>query len=994
MADRKGAFRGGQGQGGGFDRRNQHDDARAQQPGNTPARPSGPTPTPLNPAFNPSAGAFQPGPQKSSNRQTTTYANTQSQPVAHSAGGRSSFVSNQARQHSQYAVADNHDQPSASAQAPRGPGQLNRTPLRAGNDRPEPQMQRYNPRNHTGQDNPQIRGRRQEVAQQPREGDNYDYADKLETASTDLEGATRRVKEHAKELVRNPPRPKPTKQATTHDGKTAQAAQNSAEATAAATKPPTDNIAGSEALPLTEEAMSNRSDLTIRQVVKDAETAKFHYGLRASFGHEGQDAEIATNYLTVKTPNYIHVYHVDMTRAHDKDRKPIVVRKKADRMLVMEKLHVDVRELQDRPRFWVYDAHTIWSTKKVFPQGVLGTAVYTTPALGMYYDSEMGTRLHLEQVDIRYTHQIDLSQPVARLMYDASDIPLDESLPSVLIRGLNAFFANHVNGHRNGIVSIGGNRSFAQVPGSSLGKEKVSHIRALTGFSLSTRPGNSAFLLNISTAASPFFRKMTVRDFMDRAWDSGKDEREINAMLRGVKAEISHDTHGGSQPPRPIKTRFITEVICTGYEPCPLGPAPYPNTTLESFYDGMQWRTHAEFPTTPFAVVRSDWPVNVGKAVTYNNDMRNAEGSEWFPASQLQIVEWQAVRGILTSDETSGMIKVALRTPQMNANMLLGTQNLQQGLSHFGFAGASDGNNQAGLAAFGMEAGRQLLKIKGRWLGAPVVSYGEQPARDEGDQGSAAGRGGRGGSGRGDYGGRASRGGRGGIGGRGDSGATTEPSVSQQGVARVEHASWNLDQIQFCQPSTVTDLPITNFSEANDAAVKDVKKIMVKALVHAGLVPKNPRIPENITCPPNRKYEHTAKFEDVIQKDFPRISSGTTTLVLLQQKSFDRYATIKRIGDLKLGVNTICLNSSETVWRKQKWAFNQPVAANLALKYNLKGAGYNHVLEDGAFKPLDRTRLFLEQMRLILAPTPHLAAHPLHVWSEVSTNASCCSLAR
>ena len=158
----------------------------------------------------------------------------------------------------------------------------------------------------------------------------------------------------------------------------------------------------------------------------------------------------------------------------------------------------------------------------------VGAPAWTTQAAGLFYMNEMGVQLHLDQVEITYVHDIDMSRPVAELMYDDAVTAMDENLPSVLIRGLNAFFTHHVMRSTGNVVTTGGHRSFEQTRGYILGprSHQSYHIRALKGSSLSTRPGNDQLFLNVNTATSPFFSDMTVADFIHGARQSRRPGRE------------------------------------------------------------------------------------------------------------------------------------------------------------------------------------------------------------------------------------------------------------------------------------------------------------------------------------------------------------------------------------------------------------------------------------------------------------------------------------
>lgn len=86
------------------------------------------------------------------------------------------------------------------------------------------------------------------------------------------------------------------------------------------------------------------------------------------------------------------------------------------------------------------------------------------------------------------------------------------------------------------------------------------------------------------------------------------------------------------------------------------------------------------------------------------------------------------------------------------------------------------------------------------------------------------------------------------------------------------------------------------------------------------------------------------EVEDAALRDlFDRISKGATKmlLVILPDTTASRYSRIKLWGDVKFGIHTVCAVASKMLNEKgQNMYF-----ANVALKFNLKRGGYNHMLE-------------------------------------------------
>jgi eukaryotic translation initiation factor 2C len=84
-------------------------------------------------------------------------------------------------------------------------------------------------------------------------------------------------------------------------------------------------------------------------------------------------------------------------------------------------------------------------------------------------------------------------------------------------------------------------------------------------------------------------------------------------------------------------------------------------------------------------------------------------------------------------------------------------------------------------------------------------------------------------------------------------------------------------------------------------------------------------------------------------------SKPSFVLVLLDSNDSAIYAAIKRIGDVDLGVHTVCmLLEKATNGPKQAQYF-----ANVALKVNAKLGGINHVLDNAAMRWLTTSRTMI-----------------------------------
>lgn len=89
-------------------------------------------------------------------------------------------------------------------------------------------------------------------------------------------------------------------------------------------------------------------------------------------------------------------------------------------------------------------------------------------------------------------------------------------------------------------------------------------------------------------------------------------------------------------------------------------------------------------------------------------------------------------------------------------------------------------------------------------------------------------------------------------------------------------------------------------------------------------------------CHPDASESHIRDaFKSQLGVPSPKI-----VLVFLPDKDTDRYARLKRVADVELGIHTVCMNWTKAV------KCQPPYFGNVALKLNLKLGGINHRLDD------------------------------------------------
>ena len=703
------------------------------------------------------------------------------------------------------------------------------------------------------------------------------------------------------------------------------------------------------------------------------------WGLRTAFANGQNSTKIVTNHLTMQWPNTIYVYTLDMIRGLDNNNNEISVKKQWDKMEIVRQLATQnhVAQMQTNTASWVSDGDLIWSTVELFqlpaplnqlPPGQHHTApanqrhpvLATITQPPVTYTNEMGSNLTMRQVSIYYNQTITLNRDMATLFFDNLATGFNDSVPGIITRGLNAFFTKHVRGqqgvNRNAVTMSGLNKSFRNF-GTPLDPPTNPMLRAVRGFFLSMRPGIENMYLNISSGTSPFFEPMTVYEWIRRN-QGRRTPHEIYQALKGLKVQITYKTNGQHTPLQ--RVRLIncppSGQIISAVSPSPLpnaNPNPPPPTysshnrarnpaniqCLQDWYDPANgFAQHQDFPNPPInqSLNANDYAINVGR-----DPNRTPNESEWYPASCLQILEWQPFRGRLTGAQTAQMVRVAIQQPHPHrdliesdrqANLPAPGQQYQNhhstegGISHFGFA-RNGQLTQGLLQALGMSAGVHFMQIPGEWLAPPTVLYAAGQAPHPGPN-------------------------------------HQRPRWYREAGFRgqITEARWNVANAGFVERATIQRCPVLILCAGNpnpgDQAQGHVlpanfDHMLRQQLFQHGILPQNLR--NTLPIPKIQHVITSASFSQQWENDFRtalqlvNACPHEVVMVVLAENDAPHYSLIKKIADCEQGVKTIVAAADKSL-RPGNW--DEQTVSNIAMKYNIKSARATHRLGDNALQPL------------------------------------------
>ncbi|MCJ1312052.1 hypothetical protein MMC25_005726 [Agyrium rufum] len=260
----------------------------------------------------------------------------------------------------------------------------------------------------------------------------------------------------------------------------------------------------------------------------------------------------------------------------------------------------------------------------------------------------------------------------------------------------------------------------------------------------------------------------------------------------------------------------------------------------------------------------------------------NKENPSYLPMEACEVLGGQNCRAKLNSDQTKNMIRFAVQRPTANANSIS-----TDGLATIGLISVANSK----MRSFGIEAPPKLITVPGRVLEGPRVKY------------------------------RAT-------------------------LVNARDGGWNMNQIKFnnsmslpkwgylavrCQGLRAPSYSPTTLAPTIQSFIAELKNCGLNAA--AGGAPISEGISLNSSNDIRTVEEGLASLKDQGLK---------LALVIIPENNAILYNTIKHVGDVKVGIHTICVVGND----KKFLTTNRPeqTYANIALKFNLKLGGTNQVL--------------------------------------------------
>ena len=462
------------------------------------------------------------------------------------------------------------------------------------------------------------------------------------------------------------------------------------------------------------------------------------------------------------------------------------------------------------------------------------------------------------------------------------------------------------------VANVGGNK-FYPFQGDPLAQifDLGGGLQALRGYFSSVRPAIGRLLVNINVTSGAFYKPIPLIEVMREIDVPTLEEREVFLQMLKVKAIYIKD---GKTEPFMIKDKKTL----VGFARNPRGGNAHKVTFK---YTNPAVPGAREQDITVFEYFRKHHGITLKRPELPVLNVGTRADPQYMPAELCTVLPGQAYRKLLPPSATSEMITFAARPPNANAISIAGTQaNPGHGLMLFGLV-APGGNPQATtVKRFGFGVGTEMLTVPGRILDPPTVAY-------RGTQ-----------------------------------------------TARVNRGSWNLRNVQFRQPGRfdswlvlmigvrqrqgsvnppLVDPPYGDMLSP-DQLVKAFGASMAGYGIQLGAQAPTQKLTLE-TLSKDKRTMNNSILEGLFTKAKQNMKGKKVILVILPSADRWLYARIKYYGDVKYGIHTINAVGSKI----QKTRGQEMYFGNLALKFNVKGAGVAHDVKNTLEGPVgNNTILF------------------------------------
>ncbi|WQF90259.1 Putative PAZ domain, Piwi domain, ribonuclease H-like superfamily, argonaute, linker 1 [Colletotrichum destructivum] len=516
-------------------------------------------------------------------------------------------------------------------------------------------------------------------------------------------------------------------------------------------------------------------------------------------------------------------------------------------------------------------------------------------------------------VRLRYAGTLTIAELTEYLASTDLTTNYVEKLP--MIQAFNILL-NHYSKSSGHLITIGSSKTFS-LSQSSSALDIGAGLTAMRGFFASVRAATCRILVNINVSHGAFYQAGPLDQLVLRFDAQLRSKSKIEAFLKRLRVRTTHlperTNRSGEVIPR-VRTIFGVATPSDGqglahpprvreYGAGPKhvefwldNPARTEPSTREETSSGKRKRKNKNknkekvaAPCDPSASTTSGKYISVYdfSLTSYGRQIDNPdipvvnvgtrENPTYLPPEVCVVVQGQTAKSRLSPGQTQQMMRFAVRKPRDNA-----TSIVQEGLETTGLSPQTN----VLLGRFGLSVTPSLITVPGRHLTEPKVVY------------------------------------------------------KQNKLARVFLGNWSMVDMQFNTAGTLKKwsyvlLSLPSYRDAfNVASLAAVIQSFGSALNATGIMVDPPLQGRRLllSSSDDGQLDQLLK-EAALYLDF--------LLIVLPDTNTPLYNRIKRCGDLKYGIHTICVVGHKLA----KQTGQDQYFANIALKMNLKLGGNNQLID-------------------------------------------------
>ena len=487
-----------------------------------------------------------------------------------------------------------------------------------------------------------------------------------------------------------------------------------------------------------------------------------------------------------------------------------------------------------------------------------------------------------------------------------------------ITQALNIFLG-HFTKKSGQHATIGANKSYRLDQSAASAGNLGAGLTALRGFFSSVRVATARILVNVNVTHAPFYNHGPLRSTMDDfANQHGPNRVKLQAFLKSVRVKTTHlpekKSKNGITIPR-VKTISALATVGDGpslehpprirgfgatakevefwFNPTSASSKPGATPPQPAAKAGgkKQGKGKGKQPSLPEASTGGGYiSVYDFFQKTYNMkvaerypvvNVGNKANPSYLPVDVCTIMPGQSFQSKLDPNQTAEMIRVAVRPPFVNAKSIAEDSTGTLGLS-------SQLNIQ--MRQYGISVAPKMITVPGRVLNNPQIKYnGKAPKM-------------------------------------------FPASWNQQDMNR-QYLKFNAGGKMGTWGAMMITIPGQPVAFQSSAALNSTVAAFHKAMNDLG-----------IQAPPPQAAQRVG-LQDI---DDPRLEDSLTAsnqpsflLIILPVKSAPLYNRIKRIGDIKAGIHTVCVVGDKFIKEKGQDKY----FANVLLKVNLKLGGTNQAID-------------------------------------------------